>query len=373
MQKTASHWLLAAGLLPVAAVTAALTAARAHAEPGITVYGIVSTAVRYTSNLDGHHHDQAALVSGGMVGSRFGLKGDEDLGGGQHAIFQLEAGIGSDDGRASYQALFGRQAYAGLAGDWGSLTFGRQYNALNNIGWAFNPLDQGWGNFWSDPLYLGGDIFFQDYRINHSVVYKKTAGPLTLQLDYGAGGQAGSLARGATLGGGLMLQQGALALGAAYDQRRSADGGGTVRNYAVGGSYASGKATFYLGHMGRRESARQQTADGARFDIAFAGLGYQLTPALHLSGAYYRYWQRGNVTTQFQQVPVLLGGGNADSVALVADYALSRRTSLYLEADVVRARGGAVGRETEYWAGTPAAGVARSTRVGAMLGMRHHF
>ncbi|WP_454711658.1 porin [Cupriavidus nantongensis] len=373
MQKTASHWLLAAGLLPVAAVTAALTAARAHAEPGITVYGIVSTAVRYTSNLDGHHHDQAALVSGGMVGSRFGLKGDEDLGGGQHAIFQLEAGIGSDDGRASYQALFGRQAYAGLAGGWGSLTFGRQYNALNNIGWAFNPLDQGWGNFWSDPLYLGGDIFFQDYRINRSVVYKKTAGPLTLQLDYGAGGQAGSLARGATLGGGLMLQQGALALGAAYDQRRSADGGGTVRNYAVGGSYASGEATFYLGHMGRRESARQQTADGARFDIAFAGLGYQLTPALHLSGAYYRYWQRGNVTTQFQQVPVLLGGGNADSVALVADYALSRRTSLYLEADVVRARGGAVGRETEYWAGTPAAGVARSTRVGAMLGMRHHF
>jgi predicted porin len=120
--------------------------------------------------------------------------------------------------------------------------------------------------------------------------------------------------------------------------------------------------------MGRRESA-----GGSRFAIAFAGLGYQVTPALHLSGAYYRYWQGGNVTTQFQDVPALLGSGNADSIAVVADYALSKRTSLYLEADAVHARGGAVGRETEYWAGTPATDVPDSTRVGVMVGMRHHF
>lgn len=358
MKKTASLWLLAAGLAPFAA----------HAEPGVTLYGIVSSAVRYTSNLDGQHHDQTALVSGGMVGSRFGLKGEEDLGRGNRAIFQLEAGVGSDDGRLAYNSFFGRQAYVGLRGDWGSLTLGRQYNALNNIGWAFNPLDQGWGNFWSDPLYLGGDIFFQDYRINNSIVYQHTSGPLTVQLDYGAGEQAGSPARGTTLGGGVMYKQGPVALGVAYDQRKRDDGAGTIRNYTVGGSYAFGKATAYLGHMGRRESAT-----GARFAIAYAGLGYQLTPALHLSGGYYRYWQRGNVTTQFQQVPASLGSGNADSIAVVADYALSKRTSLYVEADVVRARDGAVGRETEYWAGQPAAGVDGMTRVGVMVGMRHHF
>ncbi|MDQ0143440.1 hypothetical protein [Cupriavidus necator] len=69
------------------------------------MYDIVSTAVRYTSNPDGHHHGQTALVSGGMAGSRLDLKGDED--------------------------------WAAAS----SLTLGRQYNALNNIGWAFNPLD----------------------------------------------------------------------------------------------------------------------------------------------------------------------------------------------------------------------------------------
>nr|WP_262389740.1 porin [Cupriavidus campinensis] len=120
--------------------------------------------------------------------------------------------------------------------------------------------------------------------------------------------------------------------------------------------------------MGRRESAGD-----ARFAISFVGLGYQLTPAFHVSGAYYRYQQSGNVTTQFQDTPVRLGGGNADSIALVGDYALSKRTSVYVEADIVHARGGAVGRETEYWAGTPATDVDDTTRIGVMVGMRHHF
>ena len=358
MNKSASLWLLAATVVP----------GTTYAESGVNLYGIVSSAVRYTSNLDGRHHDQVALVSGGMVGSRFGLRGSEDLGGGNKAIFQLEAGIGSDDGRAAYNAFFGRQAWAGLSGNWGSLTFGRQYNALNNIGWAFNPLDQGWGNFWSDPLYVGGDIFFQDYRINNSVVYQNTIGPFSVQLDYGAGEQPGNQSRGTTLGGGVKYQQGPLALGVAYDQRSSTDGANTIRNYSVGGSYAFGKATAYLGHMGRRE-----TASDASFATSFIGLGYQLTPALHLSGAYYRYQQRGAVTTQFQETPILLGSGNADSVALVGDYALSKRTSLYVEADVVYARSGTVGRETEYWAGTPVTDIDSTTRVGVMVGMRHQF
>ncbi|SDC81868.1 Outer membrane protein (porin) [Cupriavidus sp. YR651] len=363
MKKSASGSLLAVGML-----VTGLSPIAAHANSGVTLYGVVSTAVRYTSNLDGRHNDQAALVSGGLAGSHWGLRGSEDLGGGNKAIFKLESGFGPDDGRIAYNGLFAREGWVGLSGDWGNLTFGRQYNALNNVGWAFNPLAQGLGNYWSDPLYIGGDIFFQDYRVSNSVVYQHTLGPVTVQLDYGLGEQPGNASRGTTLGGGVKYQQGALALGVAYDQRQSADGANTLRNYSVGGSYAFGKATTYLGHMGQRESASD-----ARFGMSFVGLGYQLTPALHLSGAYYRYQQSGDVTTKSQVVPIALGSGSADSVALVADYALSRRTSLYLEADVVYARDGAVGRETEYWAGTPVLDDDSTTRVGVMLGMRHQF
>ncbi|MEM5275672.1 porin [Cupriavidus taiwanensis] len=362
MNKPASLWLLAGALLPVALPCAS------HAQSNVTLYGVVSTAVRYTSNLDGRHHDLAELVSSGIGGSRWGLKGTEDFGGGNQAVFLLENGFGTDDGKTAYNALFGRQAYVGLSGEWGALTFGRQYNALNNIGWAFDPLDQGWGNFWSDPLYTGGDIFFQGYRINNSVVYKKTLGPVSIQLDYGFGEQPGSTARGATFGGGVMYQRGPLAFGVAFDQQRPGTGDNTLHNYSVGASYVVGNATGYVGYMGRSE----RNPD-ARFGIAFVGIGYQATPALHLSGAYYRYKQGGNVTTQFQSTPIALGSGNADAVSAVADYALSKRTSLFLEADATFARGGTVGRETEYWAGTPVTDVSSTTRVGVMAGIRHIF
>lgn len=347
----------------------ALLAPAFGAEPGIKLYGVISSGLRYTSNIDGGHNDKVDVVSSGIGGSRWGISGNEDLGGGNKAVFLLENGFGTDDGKTAYDALFGRQAYVGLTGSWGSLTLGRQYHAVNNIGWAFNPLDESWGNFWSDPLYTGGDIFFQDYRVNNSLVYKHTSGPVSVQLDLGMGEQAGSARRGASFGGGVMFQQDGLAFGVAYDQRRAAtEGGNTLQNYSVGASYAFGKATAYLGHMGRRESA-----GAARFGITFAGLGYRLTPAWHLSGAYYRYGQKGGVRSQFQATPVPLGRGNADVVAAVADYAFSKRTSAFLEADATIARGGAVGRETEYWGGTPVTDVGKSTRIGVMLGLRHQF
>ncbi len=66
----------------------------------------------------------------------------------------------------------------------------------------------------------------------------------------------------------------------------------SVLRSSVGASYVIGNATGYVGYMGRRE-----TSPDARFGIAFVGLGYQVTPALHLSGAYYRYSQSGNVTS----------------------------------------------------------------------------
>lgn len=358
MKQIASLSLLAGIVLP--AVT--------QAQSNVTLYGVISTAVRYTHNIDGHQGSLTELVSSGIGGSRWGLKGSEDLGDGNQTVFVLENGFGTNDGKTAYGALFGRQAYVGLTGDWGSLTFGRQYNSLNNIGWAYNPLDQSWGNFWSDPLYTGGDIFFQDYRINNSVVYSRKAGPVTVQLDYGFGQQTNSMARGSTFGGGVMVQQGPLSIGAAYDQHREPTRDNTQHGYSLGASYAIDKTTVYLGHMGRRDTARQ-----SRFGIVYAGLGYQATPSLHLSTAYYRYQQRGNVTTQSQAVPMPLGRGNADILAAVADYALSKRTSVFVEVDATRARGGAVGRETEYWSGQPASGISSTTRIGVMTGMRHMF
>lgn len=328
---------------------------------------MVSTAVRYTRNIDGLHQNKSELIGSGIGNSFLGIAGQEDLGGGTTAFFTLEHGIDLDSGTSVDAATFWEcQATLGLRTDWGTVSLGRQYNALNNVAWSLNPLVQGWGVYWSDPVYIGGDIFYQDYRIDNSIVYQHTTGPVQWQVEYGFGEQPGSARRGQTLGAGMLYRQGPWAFGLAYDQQRSANGDSVQRTYALGASYAWAKTTLYTGHLGNRDSA-----NGSAQHISYLGLGYQLGAATHLSGAYYHY--RQNRHTTVLNSPQVLGQGRAHAVAAVLDYALSERTHLYLEADITRMRGGAVGRETHYWGGTPVTTSSHSTRTAAMAGVRHAF
>src|SRR5258708_449121 len=57
------------------------------------------------------------LSSGNLQGSRWGLRGAEDLGGGLKAIFTLESGFDVMTGQSQQgNRLFGRQAFGGLYG-----------------------------------------------------------------------------------------------------------------------------------------------------------------------------------------------------------------------------------------------------------------
>ncbi len=110
-------------------VAAALVAPGiASAQSNITLYGIVDTGIEYVSHAS---VNGAVLRMPGVTGefpSRWGLRGTEDLGGGLAAIFQLESGFnlrGGDLGQGG--RLFGRQAFVGVKGPYGTLSFGRQY------------------------------------------------------------------------------------------------------------------------------------------------------------------------------------------------------------------------------------------------------
>ncbi|WP_133646155.1 porin [Paraburkholderia flava] len=105
----------------------------AHAQSNVTLYGIVDAGILYTSKTlnsttgqnSGH---QFSMLTGGMSASLFGLKGAEDLGGGTKAIFQLESGIDMASGKFadSNGNFFGRQAWVGLTGDFGTFKAGLQ-------------------------------------------------------------------------------------------------------------------------------------------------------------------------------------------------------------------------------------------------------
>jgi len=96
------------------AVSAALAASAAHAQSSVTLYGLVDAGITYTNNVGGS--GRVALVSGNISGSRFGLRGSEDLGGGLKTIFVLENGFNVNNGTLGQGGrMFGRQAYVGLS------------------------------------------------------------------------------------------------------------------------------------------------------------------------------------------------------------------------------------------------------------------
>ena len=106
----------------------------AYAQSSVTLYGIIDEGVNYTSNVATPAGGKALfnLSSGVLQGSRWGMKGAEELGGGLRAIFTLENGFDLNTGKLSQGGLeFGRQAFVGLSSNTaGTVTLGRQYDSV---------------------------------------------------------------------------------------------------------------------------------------------------------------------------------------------------------------------------------------------------
>ena len=122
-------------LLAVAVLGAFSSAAMAQSS--VTIYGVLDTAIRYTTNNDAAGDHKVVLGEGIFQGPRLGFKGNEDLGGGSAAVFDLEAGIVINNGQSDQQGqLFGRQAFVGLKNSsLGEIDFGRQYSlAFQTLG-----------------------------------------------------------------------------------------------------------------------------------------------------------------------------------------------------------------------------------------------
>jgi predicted porin len=85
-----------------AALPLALAMAGAHAQSSVSLYGIIDLGVDYANNVVKGSNGSIVPSSGGNLtqmqsgvplGSRWGLLGTEDLGGGNQAIFRLESGL----------------------------------------------------------------------------------------------------------------------------------------------------------------------------------------------------------------------------------------------------------------------------------------
>lgn len=111
--------------LAALAVLGAFAGSAAAAD--VQLYGVVDEGFIYTNTkvTDEKSDNQFQLGSGLNLGSRWGLKGTEDLGNGYKVGFKLESGFNADTGTLQENRLFHREAGLTLYGPFGSLGFGR--------------------------------------------------------------------------------------------------------------------------------------------------------------------------------------------------------------------------------------------------------
>ncbi|MGV7246634.1 porin [Caballeronia sp. M23-90] len=150
-------------------LSAILSASQARAQSSVTLYGLLDEGINYTNNAGGHSIWE--MQSGFAQGSRWGLKGVEDLGGGMRAIFQLENGFDVSTGRYGQGGRqFGRQAYIGVQSTlFGTVTLGRQYDSVVDFVAPLTANGNWAGYLFSHPF--DNDNTDNSFRLNNSVKY----------------------------------------------------------------------------------------------------------------------------------------------------------------------------------------------------------
>jgi len=165
-------------------------AAAASAASNVTLYGVVDMSVvadNVSSSVAGADTPtKVQMKSGFRNGSRWGIKGVEDLGSGAKVGFVLEQGFNADTGNASSKdRAFHRESQLFVAGDFGKVGFGRFGSLASGTG-SYSMLG-GWA---LGTSYTTGSFnnFDGTLRINNGIVYvSPNFGGVTLSAMYSNG------------------------------------------------------------------------------------------------------------------------------------------------------------------------------------------
>lgn len=274
--------------LAAAAIALVCTSASAQlSAPNVTLYGIVDAGWVHTTGVSNKNQ----LVSGIMEGSRFGLRGNEDLGGGYRALFTLENRTELNNGtlgsrppsgaqlpdrfadasqlvpalcpaqpcaiqaavsqvNASLAAgglgvnirngFWDRQAFVGLVTPFGAVLAGRQYTPAYEVTATFDTLGTQSG------LSAGQVASFPastEIRIDNALQYRIVLGGLTASAMYGIGNVANNSKANRFGGVMAMYKTGPFAFGIGHNQRNNDIGQKSLESTTVGASMQIGPGT----------------------------------------------------------------------------------------------------------------------------------
>jgi predicted porin len=127
---------------PAAAAIASLfIASAAHAQTSVQLYGLVGAYIG-SVKLSGAPASTLQEGGGGLTTSFWGVRGEEDIGGGNSVYFNLESFFQPDtgaQGRTAADPFFSRNAFVGVKTGAGKFSFGRQTNPTYVNMQAVNP------------------------------------------------------------------------------------------------------------------------------------------------------------------------------------------------------------------------------------------
>lgn len=374
-----------------AVVVAMFAGGLAQAQSSTTVYGLLDVSIRYTTHADATGNSLKALGDGALNGNRLGIRGTEGIGDGMKAIFTLEHGPAVNTGTIEQQGqFFGRQAWVGLSGSIGSVTFGRQYGMAFRGSSAFDPL--GNGNFANENA---PQILLTGVRFDNSIVYVGTFANTQIGLMLALGEQANGFSIGKTVGLTLSQELGPINLNAGYQSSIDVHSK-EAKTFLLGATYGNSGGKLYLGYIdSRRDAGFAAGANLSGTPLANTSLMPAFN-ALTVSGI------KGTVAASRQDKMLIVGANRAVASSLnvivgflhdsisgapqapvsqgitgarttsygVLQYLMSKRTDLYLEVDYNKFKDANAGNGI---ANTGLNYNGFATRSGLAIGMRHSF
>lgn len=299
-----------------------------HAQSSVTIAGTVDGGVRYQTNADAAGNSKTSIGSNGYYSSnKLDFMGSEDLGGGTRAGFVLESGFNLGTGQLdnTTNTLFNRQAFIQFDSAAGALSLGRQYTISHDFILVYDPF-----GFHYTPL-IPLTRASSGTRFNNDLKYVKSFGPLKLEIENSFGEVAESPRKNAAHGIGLQYEMGNLTFGGVVNRRSILVG--TVyhddKYYLIGAAWNAGPLKISGGTM-MDEVVNSAPVVNAKTRDSFGGVSYQLTSAVNVTAGHY--------VTQAPSDKAL-----RRALTIVGlDYALSKRTKLYVEGDYTRYRAAVV-------------------------------
>ena len=334
-------------------VLAAATTGVAYAQTNVTLYGVADGNLRFDHTNLG---TLKSVGSGGESGSRWGIRGVEDLGGGLRATFVFEQGIditdnsspqGSIGGGASAgfggsstalhsstgSRLFSRIATVGLGGRFGEVRFGRGYSPLFLVQYAADPYAAG--------LVPGvANVFVNNTLRNDNAIFYDTPvvagfqGLFNYQLGESTTNNTANAATGQAkrgndrLGAGITYTKGPLYAGVGYEHIKSNLDLYKVQTYDVVSTYDFGVVKLHaLFWYTRNNNPNTTTTFGSTTRLSertyFVGATVPFG-AWTLIGSWGHL--RDNSSSNINQN---LGTPRANLFGGAAKYSLSKRSVLY--------------------------------------------